>query len=69
MNPVVKYFSEEKAESILFIIAGVIASAIALLFFFGLKTFLRKGLPFLWHWWQCWSSPWVSAFLSVAPKT
>jgi hypothetical protein len=35
MNPVVKYFSQERSGSMLFITAGVIASAIALYFFFG----------------------------------
>lgn len=44
MNPVVNYFSEERAESILFMLVGVIASAIALYLYFGLRTSFVKGV-------------------------
>ncbi len=44
MNPVVKYFTEEKTGSALFAIVGVIALAIALYLFFGLKTSFTKGV-------------------------
>lgn len=48
MNPIVKYFNGEKAESYLFIILGIIALAMALYFFLILKTSFWKGvaLPF-----------------------
>ena len=49
MNSVVKYFNGEKAESYLFILIGVIAFAMALYFFFTLKTSFWKGvaIPFI----------------------
>jgi hypothetical protein len=49
MNPVIKYFNGEKAESYIFILIGVIAMALALYFFFGLKTSFWKGvaIPFI----------------------
>lgn len=49
MNPVLKYFSGEKAESYIFIIAGVIALAMALYFFIAFKTSFWKGVavPFI----------------------
>jgi MFS family permease len=49
MNPVVKYFNGEKAESYIFILIGVIALAIALYFIFVLKTSFWKGvaIPFI----------------------
>lgn len=49
MNPVVKYFNGEKAESYIFIIIGVVALAMALYFIFGLKTSFWKGvaIPFI----------------------
>ena len=49
MNPVVKYFNGEKAESYIFILIGVIALAIALYFIFALKTSFWKGvaIPFI----------------------
>jgi hypothetical protein len=49
MYSVVKYFNGEKAESYIFILIGVIAFAMALYFFFALKTFFWKGvaLPFI----------------------
>lgn len=43
MSPVIKYFNEERTESYLFIIIGVIALAITLYFFFGLKTPFLRG--------------------------
>jgi hypothetical protein len=48
MNPIVKYFNGEKAESYIFILIGVIAFAMALYFIFGLKTSFWKGvaIPF-----------------------
>jgi hypothetical protein len=48
MNQVVKYFNGEKAESYIFILIGVIALALALYFFFGLKSPFWKGvaIPF-----------------------
>jgi succinate dehydrogenase hydrophobic anchor subunit len=44
-----KYFNAEKNESLLFIIAGITAIVLALLFFFYLKTNWHKGfaVPFL----------------------
>lgn len=49
MNPIIKYFNGEKAESFLFIITGVVALAMALYFVFVLKTSFWKGvaIPFL----------------------
>ena len=49
MNPVVKYFNGEKAESYIFILIGVIALAMALYFFFVLKSSFWKGvaIPFI----------------------
>jgi hypothetical protein len=49
MNPIVKYFNGEKAESYLFILIGVIAFALALYFIFILKTSFWKGvaIPFI----------------------
>ena len=49
MNPVVRYFNGEKGESYIFILIGVIALAMALYFFFALKTSFWKGvaLPFI----------------------
>ncbi len=49
MNPIVKYFNGEKAESYLFIIIGVIALTMALYFFFAFKTSFWKGvaIPFV----------------------
>jgi len=48
MHPIVKYFNGEKAESYIFIIIGVVALAMALYFFVGLKTSFWKGvaIPF-----------------------
>jgi hypothetical protein len=49
MNPVVRYFNGEKAESYIFILIGVIAFAMALYFFFVLKSSFWKGaaIPFI----------------------
>ena len=49
MSPVVKYFNNEKAESYLFILIGVIVILMALYFLFVLKTSFWKGMamPFL----------------------
>ena len=49
MNPVIKYFNGEKAESYIFILIGVIALAMTLYFIFVLKTAFWKGLaiPFI----------------------
>ena len=49
MNPIVKYFNGEKAESYIFILIGVIAFTMALYFMFGLKTSFWKGvaIPFI----------------------
>lgn len=49
MNPVVKYFNGEKAESYIFILIGVIALAMALYFIFVLKSSFWKGvaIPFI----------------------
>jgi hypothetical protein len=44
MNPIVKYFHGEKAESYIFIIIGVIAFAMALYFIFVGKTSFWKGV-------------------------
>jgi hypothetical protein len=48
MNPILKYFNGEKAESYIFILIGVIAFAMALYFIFVLKTSFWKGvaIPF-----------------------
>ena len=49
MNPVIKYFNGEKAESYIFILIGVIALAMTLYFIFVLKTAFWKGvaIPFI----------------------
>lgn len=49
MNPVIKYFNGEKAESYLFIFIGVVALAMALYFLFGMKSTFWKGvaIPFI----------------------
>ncbi len=49
MNPVIKYFNGEKAESYIFIFLGVIAFALALFFLFALKSSFWKGVavPFI----------------------
>lgn len=49
MNPIIKYFNGEKAESYIFMLVGVIAVAMALYFVFGLKTSFWKGvaIPFV----------------------
>jgi hypothetical protein len=49
MNPVVRYFSGEKAESHLFILMGVLTILLASYFLLGLKTSFWKGaaIPFL----------------------
>jgi hypothetical protein len=49
MIPVVKYFNGEKAESYIFILIGVVALALAIYFFFGLKSSFWKGvaIPFI----------------------
>jgi len=49
MNPILKYFKGEKAESILFIITGIVALAMALYFIYELKTSFWKGvaIPFI----------------------
>ena len=49
MNPVVKYFNGEKAESYIFILIGVIALAMAAYFIFALKSSFWKGvaIPFI----------------------
>ena len=49
MNPVVKYFNGEKAESYIFILIGVIALAMALYFIFVFKSSFWKGVaaPFI----------------------
>ena len=49
MNPIVKYFDGEKAESYIFILIGVIALAMALYFIFVLKSSFWKGVaaPFI----------------------
>mgnify|MGYP007034013518 FL=1 len=38
MNPIVKYFNAEKAESVLFIGFGVIAIILSVYFFFFIKS-------------------------------
>lgn len=49
MNPIVRYFNGEKAESYIFILIGVIAFVMALYFFFVLKSSFWKGaaIPFI----------------------
>lgn len=49
MNPVIKYFSGEKAESYIFILIGIVAFVMALYFIFGLKVSFWKGvaIPFI----------------------
>jgi hypothetical protein len=49
MNPILKYFNGEKAETILFIITGIVALAMALYFIYELKTSFWKGvaIPFI----------------------
>jgi hypothetical protein len=49
MNPVIKYFDGEKAESYIFMMIGVVALAMALYFLFALKTSFWKGVavPFI----------------------
>lgn len=49
MNPIVKYFTGEKLESLLFLGMGIICVAIAMFLFFALKTSFYKGIaiPFL----------------------
>ncbi|MCF8407621.1 MAG: hypothetical protein K9G36_01500 [Crocinitomicaceae bacterium] len=49
MNPIIKYFQGEKAESSIFILIGVVAFAMALYFIFALKTSFWKGVavPFI----------------------
>lgn len=44
MNPIVRYFNGEKAESYLFIGLGVIALAMALYCFFALKSSFWRGI-------------------------
>ena len=49
MNPIVKYFTGERLESFLFIGLGILGFAIAIFFYFILKTSFLKGvaIPFL----------------------
>lgn len=49
MDPIVKYFTGEKAESYLFLFMGVVALILAVGFLLGLKTAFWKGvaIPFL----------------------
>ena len=49
MNPVVKYFNGEKAESYIFILIGIIALATALYFILALRSSFWKGaaIPFI----------------------
>jgi hypothetical protein len=49
MNPIIKYFNGEKAESYLFIVLGVISLIMALYFIFTLKTSFWRGIaiPFI----------------------
>jgi len=49
MNPIVKYFTGEKLESLMFLGLGLIGLAAALFFLFLLKTSFWKGMaiPFL----------------------
>jgi hypothetical protein len=49
MNPIIKYFYGEKAESYIFILIGFASLLISLYFIFGLKNSFWKGLaiPFI----------------------
>ncbi|MFN7325612.1 MAG: hypothetical protein ACK5SQ_03430 [Chitinophagales bacterium] len=49
MDPIVKYFTGEKAESYLFLFMGIVALTLAVGFLLGLKTAFWKGvaIPFL----------------------
>jgi predicted nucleic acid-binding Zn ribbon protein len=49
MNPIVKYFTGERLESFLFLGLGILGFAIAIFFYFILKTSFLKGvaIPFL----------------------
>ena len=49
MNQILKYFTGEKQESLLFLGFGLIGFIIAIFFFFGLKTSFLKGvaIPFV----------------------
>jgi hypothetical protein len=49
MDPIIKYFHGEKAESYIFMMIGVVAFAMALYFIFALKTSFWKGVavPFI----------------------
>ncbi|MBB1195088.1 hypothetical protein DNC80_15595 [Flavobacterium sp. SOK18b] len=49
MNPIVKYFNAEKAESLLFMGFGVVAILLSMYFFFFLKESFWKGvaIPFV----------------------
>lgn len=49
MNPVVKYFNGEKAESYIFILIGIVALAMALYFYFAIRTSFWRGvaIPFI----------------------
>jgi hypothetical protein len=44
MNPIIKYFNAEKAESLLFIGFGVFAILLSVYFFFFIKEIFWKGL-------------------------
>jgi hypothetical protein len=44
MNPIIKYFNAEKAESLLFISFGVFAILLSVYFFFFIKESFWKGL-------------------------
>lgn len=46
MNPIVKYFNAEKAESLLFIGFGIFAILLSVYLFFFLKESFWKGLTF-----------------------
>lgn len=49
MNPILKYFTGERLESVLFLGLGILGFAIAIFFYFFLKTSFLKGvaIPFL----------------------
>lgn len=49
MNPVVKYFNGEKAESFIFILIGIFAFIMAFYFIFSLRSSFWKGvaIPFI----------------------
>lgn len=49
MNPIVKYFNGERLESFVFLGLGFLGFAIAIFFFFNLKTAFVKGIaiPFM----------------------